>query len=512
MIINLDYLNSGGGSGSGVTPSEVNALISSAITQGEYINNAEYISSAKTIVLYQDSTEVATIDATAFIKDGMVDNVYISGTNLVIDFNTDSGKQDIEIPLSDIFDPSNYYTKTDVDAIASGKVDTSALSAYTLQSDFAAHSGNTGIHTTLAEKAVWNGKQDALRFYTEDDETNTSRIVIDDSVNNLYSSLDLDGESIIMEVLTPDFNTKVDIKSAVTINNERVVTEDQLADYQPLLSAGTGIDITNNVISATGGGSVTVDPSLDTGSTNPVANSAITNGFNTYTLKANSEDGIKRYFYVSSPANPYGNQAIWNFSINGRCPLTKETGGANSTIDKFYLVETSAITSAITSASTNSEVAGAKAVFDAIQAGGGGSYQYYTEDSENKTATIHIEDTDGGTVGELLVDGGSVDMYASMTEEDEDNGSIVETHSDINGNSAGIAMAYEKNIDDAEETHSYLNVEEGLISMEVMTNEDSTTLDVYSNGVTINGERVVTEAAFDYDPVTSALTITFLNA
>lgn len=48
-------------------------------------------------------------------------------------------------------------------------------------------------------------------------------------------------------------------------------------DIQRTLSAGTNITISGNVISAVGGGSVTVDPSLDSGSTNPVANSAITN-------------------------------------------------------------------------------------------------------------------------------------------------------------------------------------------------------------------------------------------
>lgn len=38
---------------------------------------------------------------------------------------------------------------------------------------------------------------------------------------------------------------------------------------QPLLTAGQGITIENNVISATGGGSITVDTALDSGSTNP---------------------------------------------------------------------------------------------------------------------------------------------------------------------------------------------------------------------------------------------------
>ena len=51
-----------------------------------------------------------------------------------------------------------------------------------------------------------------------------------------------------------------------------------LATKQTTLTAGTGISIVDNVISATGGGGggVTIDPTLDSGSTNPVANSAIT--------------------------------------------------------------------------------------------------------------------------------------------------------------------------------------------------------------------------------------------
>lgn len=55
-------------------------------------------------------------DASAFIVDGMVENVEIdSSTNaLIISFNTDAGKQDISIPLTDIFDPSNYLTKSEI--------------------------------------------------------------------------------------------------------------------------------------------------------------------------------------------------------------------------------------------------------------------------------------------------------------------------------------------------------------------------------------------------------------
>lgn len=84
-----------------------------------------YNSESKKIEFYHDTTKVAELDATAFIKDGMVNTVSIAdgktdGDNngkkvLLITFNTDSGKEDIEIPLEGIFDASNYYNKTDAD-------------------------------------------------------------------------------------------------------------------------------------------------------------------------------------------------------------------------------------------------------------------------------------------------------------------------------------------------------------------------------------------------------------
>ena len=86
---------------------------------------AEYDSNSKRINFKNSSgTVISYIDATAFVKDGMIDSVSIGngaagGPNagvscLLIDFNTDSGKTDIEIPLSQIFDPSNYLTATQI--------------------------------------------------------------------------------------------------------------------------------------------------------------------------------------------------------------------------------------------------------------------------------------------------------------------------------------------------------------------------------------------------------------
>ena len=79
------------------------------------VNNGSYNSTTKKIELKHNNTGLAQIDATAFIKDGMVESVVITGGNLVITFNTDAGKESISIPLTDIFNPANYYDKTAID-------------------------------------------------------------------------------------------------------------------------------------------------------------------------------------------------------------------------------------------------------------------------------------------------------------------------------------------------------------------------------------------------------------
>ena len=146
---------------------------SSAITG--FFGAVEYDSNSKHINFYHESTTgsvLAYVDAADFIKDGMVDNVEIkdvtlsgeSVTCLVITFNTDAGKEEIDIPISQIFDASNYYTKSETDsaisAATSGKAETSALTA--VNDVLTAHTADTTIHVTSTDKTTWSGKQDAL--------------------------------------------------------------------------------------------------------------------------------------------------------------------------------------------------------------------------------------------------------------------------------------------------------------------------------------------------------------
>ena len=78
-------------------------------------NKLEWDSNAKALKLYSGNHLLATVDGTTWVKDGMVESAAIVGNNLEITFNTDSGKEKISVPLTDVFNPDNYYNKTEID-------------------------------------------------------------------------------------------------------------------------------------------------------------------------------------------------------------------------------------------------------------------------------------------------------------------------------------------------------------------------------------------------------------
>ena len=78
-------------------------------------NKLEWDSNAKSLKLYSGNHLLATVDGSTWVKDGMVESAAIVGNNLEITFNTDSGKEKISVPLTDIFNPDNYYDKAAID-------------------------------------------------------------------------------------------------------------------------------------------------------------------------------------------------------------------------------------------------------------------------------------------------------------------------------------------------------------------------------------------------------------
>lgn len=158
-----------------------NAKVDEADIAGLF-GNVNYDSTTKRINFYHESTGgtvLAYIDASDFVKDSFLESVAIenrviegeSVPCLVFVWNTESGKEETVIPLSGIFDPSNYYTKTEIDNIVtaitedieeatSGKADTTAVTQ--INDTLTAHTANTDIHVTTTDKSTWSGKQDAL--------------------------------------------------------------------------------------------------------------------------------------------------------------------------------------------------------------------------------------------------------------------------------------------------------------------------------------------------------------
>lgn len=90
--------------------------------------NVNYNSTTKKLIFTKNNNTTVELDATPFIKDGMVDSVSIADGYLVITFNTDSGKETIRIALTDIFNPNNYYTKAQADNLLGNKANTADLS------------------------------------------------------------------------------------------------------------------------------------------------------------------------------------------------------------------------------------------------------------------------------------------------------------------------------------------------------------------------------------------------
>ena len=161
--------------------------------KAEAVASVEYDESGKTIDFYNANNEkIDSIDASKFIKDGMVDDVKIENDNLVITFNTDSGKQDIQIPLTDIFNPNNYYDKASVDgfvgdlaavdSIISGAVDN--LFTEVENESQRAISAETDLASAIELKAdkdvVYTQEQvDALLLAKENEIYNLTKIVGD---------------------------------------------------------------------------------------------------------------------------------------------------------------------------------------------------------------------------------------------------------------------------------------------------------------------------------------------
>ena len=238
----------------------VSTLSGEVQTMGdEAIVDAEYVSSSTTIDFYNASGDVVSqIDATPFITDGMIDDVRIetiSGvTYLVIDFNTASGKEDIKIPLTDIFNPDNYYDKTSVDGKLALKADLSALTEDERVWGEALNDLNSRINTVSGDVA---DKVDTSVYntYTANTQTAISAKANSADVYNksqVYTKAEVD-QAISGKVATTDFETYSG------------ATDSRLTEDEEVISAA--LNVLNESINAVSGAIPTTTSVVASGST-----------------------------------------------------------------------------------------------------------------------------------------------------------------------------------------------------------------------------------------------------
>lgn len=292
----------------------------------KYVFNMANINKIKlsgTTYNIQDLNATKTVELTQAEYDALPATAKTSNSLFVI---TDAQGADL----------SNYYTKTEADGLLDTKLDVSAytptdLSNYYTKSET---SGATEISTALASKA------DTATTYTKTETDNAITAAT----------------SMKQDTLVSGTNIK-------TINNQSILGEGNIE------------------IQGGGGGSITIDTSLDSGSTNAVANSAITNAYNEtarfngyasdgYLVSISSRDDGNAIDINAMKIKTLGNSTIqtavgsWLYTstINGK----KAVSSYSSNTKDFSLVETSAITTSVTSSSTDAQVPSAKSVYDQL--------------------------------------------------------------------------------------------------------------------------------------------------
>lgn len=203
-----------------------NAKLDASDVEG-FFGAVAYDSQSKRINFYNTSVEgdvLGYVDATDFIKDGMVSNVEIKnvtgkGTCIVITFNSDAGKQAIEIPITQIFDASNYYTTAQTQSYVQGytydkstidqKISQSGTFDPTQYYDTAHTYSKTEVNTLLDGKAnasttytktevdsALAGKQATLVSGTNIKTVGGTSLLGSGNVATLHASLD--GETLVL--------------------------------------------------------------------------------------------------------------------------------------------------------------------------------------------------------------------------------------------------------------------------------------------------------------------------
>ena len=187
----------------------------------------DYDSEHKRINFKNTSTGsvIGYVDTTDFVKDGFLQSVTIENKTiesksvpcLVFVWNTDAGISETDIPLSGIFDPTNYVSVSDFNAYTAetetaigGKVDTSTYDAYTAATDTAIQGKQETLVSGINIKTINNhsllGSGDIhieAQGVIDTEMSNTSENAVQNKVIKAYADtknpmIGIDGETLVI--------------------------------------------------------------------------------------------------------------------------------------------------------------------------------------------------------------------------------------------------------------------------------------------------------------------------
>ena len=166
----------------------------------DFFDDAKYEDSGNTKVInfYHGNTIKATIDASDFIVDGMVDDVKIENGYLVIDFNTASGKQDISIPLTGIFDPSNYYNKTAIDNLVGSGFTSSSITEVIIENEEIVSNALTDLDERKLDASAYT-PTDLSNYYTKSETSGATEI---STALSEYATKSDDLDGVVLKKIT----------------------------------------------------------------------------------------------------------------------------------------------------------------------------------------------------------------------------------------------------------------------------------------------------------------------
>lgn len=429
-----------------------------------------------------------------------------------------SGDGALNTALGTKADKSDTYTKTQVDTALSAKANSADLATVATSGDYDDLTNKPTIPAAQVN-SDWNASSGVAQILNKP--TNVSAFTNDagyltqhQSLSNYYTKSETDAElADKQDVLTagtgitidannvisatgggggdyvdvPTFNQKeVAIAQALTDLNENKADKTELPDTstfatktelnakQDVLTAGTGISIQNNVISATGGGA--------------------------------------SYQFYSETDEEQEEGTTINRHKSGIIEITDEGGTIDSGMVTYYdeIEEDGSISYTNVSSSMYADKDDGETVNGSTIAVGynyasmtvsedgednGTTYSKYTDFIVNPDSlTVEIGE-DGNTAAQLELNNVSVNMYSQKKANTQEENYIKYADVFLNPDD-GVEITYQ-NIDKIERTdinnHILVNGDGIEIAATADEGNEETTLSVTTEGVTINGDNVLTD-------------------